>query len=65
MRNRDLITRKLEQIDSNLTGIEFQIKRQGLVEDLFLLTKKSKELVEQLLSTISQEPLSPNEYNGQ
>jgi len=63
MRNRDLVVKKLEQLDSNLTRIEYYIKRQGSPEDIYLIINESKEKIEQTKDIIQQEPFSPNEIN--
>lgn len=57
MRNRELIFKKLEQLDSNFTNMEFLIKRQGSSEDFINFINKSRDLTEQLKSTINQEPI--------
>ena len=58
MRNRELINRKLEQIDSNMVKIDFTLKRQGSAEDIFALASATKDLVESIKSFIEQEPIS-------
>lgn len=57
MRNRELILKKLDQLDSNFTNMEFLIKRQGTSDDFINFINKSRDLTEQLKSAINQEPI--------
>ena len=63
MRNRETINRKLEQMESNLTKMAFVLRRQGSREDFEQLIDSTKDLVEQIKSYVSMEPISPNEIN--
>ena len=62
MRNRELITRKLETVEGHLTSLHGLVGR-GDVEQYFAFIEKTKELIEEIKSMIDREDLSPNEIN--
>lgn len=63
MVNREIIRRKLEKIESNLTKVDFILKRTGNLEDFLNVTAEMKELVKEIKSFIEYEPRSANEIN--
>ena len=63
MRNRELINRKLENLESNLAKMNFMLKRQSSVEEFNVIVENSRELIETIKSFVSMEPMSPNEIN--
>ena len=63
MVNREIIRRKLEKIESNLTKVDFILKRTGNLEDFLNATAEMKELVKEIKSFIEYEPRSANEIN--
>jgi len=63
MINRETIRYKLERMESNLTKLDFILKRQGSVDEFLNTTKELKELVVQVKAYIELEPRSSNEIN--
>lgn len=63
MRNRELINRKLENLESNLAKMNFMLKRQSSIEEFNVIVENSRELIETIKSFVSMEPMSPNEIN--
>ena len=63
MVNREIIRRKLEKLESNLTKADFILKRSGNLDDFLQVTSEMKELVKELKAYIEYEPRSANEMN--
>jgi 5-bromo-4-chloroindolyl phosphate hydrolysis protein len=64
MVNREIIRRKLEKLESNLTKTDFILKRSGNLDEFLQVTNEMKELVKELKSYIEYEPRSANEMNS-
>jgi 5-bromo-4-chloroindolyl phosphate hydrolysis protein len=64
MVNREIIRRKLEKVESNLTKLDFILKRTGNLEEFLNTTSEMKELVKELKAYIEYEPRSANEINS-
>lgn len=64
MVNREIIRRKLEKLESNLTKTDFILKRSGNLDDFLQVTNEMKELVKELKAYIEYEPRSTNEMNS-
>jgi hypothetical protein len=63
MLNREIIRRKLEKIESNLTKIDFILKRSGNLEEFLQATSELKNLVSEVKGYIEHEPRTGNEIN--
>jgi 5-bromo-4-chloroindolyl phosphate hydrolysis protein len=63
MVNREIIRRKLEKLEGNLTKADFILKRSGNLDDFLQVTSEMKELVKELKAYIEYEPRSANEMN--
>lgn len=64
MVNREIIRRKLEKLESNLSKLDFLVKRKGSIEDFLHTTDEMKILVEEIKAFIEYEPRSANEINS-
>jgi hypothetical protein len=65
MKNREIIMRRLEHVESNMTKLDFILKRQGSREEFETVIFDTKEYINDVKAFIQQEPLSPGEINPQ
>jgi hypothetical protein len=65
MKNRDIIMRRLEHIESNMSKLEFVLKRQGSREEFENIILNTKDSVNDAKAFVQQEPQSPGEVNTQ
>jgi len=63
MKNRDIITRRLEKMEGNIEKMYFILQRQGTREQFEENLQELRELVSETKMFIDQEPFSPNEIN--
>lgn len=63
MRNRNLVERKLEQLEITLTTLKQIVNRQSPIESYRANITKAQGLVEELKDMVEAEPMSPNELN--
>lgn len=63
MVNREIIRRKLEKLEGNLTKTDFILKRNGNLDEFLQVTNEMRELVKELKAYIEYEPRSANEMN--
>ena len=65
MKNREIIMRRLETIESNMSKLDFILKRQGSREEFEDVIADIRDKVNEAKAFIQQEPLSPGEINPQ
>jgi hypothetical protein len=65
MKNRDIIMRRLEHIESNMSKLDFVLKRQGSREEFENIILDTKDAVNDAKAFVQQEPQSPGEINTQ
>ena len=63
MRNRNLVTRKLEQLETTLITLTQIVNRQSRIETYRANITKAQGLVDELRDMVEAEPMSPNELN--
>jgi hypothetical protein len=63
MRNRNLMQKKIETIESILINLQRIVNTQEPVEVYRKNIEKGLEIIEDVRSMIEAEPLSPNEVN--
>jgi hypothetical protein len=63
MKNRDIIMRRLEHIESNMSKLDFVLKRQGSREEFENIILDTKDALNDAKAFVQQEPQSPNEIN--
>ena len=63
MRNRSLMQKKVEYLESTLINLQRIVKTQEPIEVYFQNIEKGLNVIEDLKSMIEAEPLSPNEVN--
>lgn len=63
MRNRNLLNRKVESLESTLTNLRRIVNTQQPIETYIVNIGKAAALVEDIRDMIEQEPMSPNELN--
>jgi len=63
MRNRNLIDRKLANLDSTLITLQGIVNTQQPIETYKLNIVKAQSLVEEIRDMIEAEPMAPNEIN--
>tara|TARA_B110000977_G_scaffold163008_1_gene208737 strand:+ start:818 stop:1018 length:201 start_codon:yes stop_codon:yes gene_type:complete len=61
MRNRDLITRKLDQLETTLITLEQVVNRQEPIEIYKSNINKAQSLIEEMKSMVEMEPMSSDE----
>ena len=61
MRNRDLITRKLDQLETILITLEQIVNRQEPIEIYKSNINKAQSLIEEMKSMVEMEPMSSDE----
>jgi hypothetical protein len=65
MKNREIIMRRLETIESNMSKLDFILKRQGSREEFENVIADIRDKVSETKAFIQQEPLSQGEINPQ
>ena len=63
MRNRSLMQKKVEYLESTLINLQRIVKTKEPVEVYIQNIEKGLDVVEDLKSMIEAEPMSPNEVN--
>jgi protein-arginine kinase activator protein McsA len=63
MKNREIIMRRLETIESNMSKLDFILKRQGSREEFEDVIADIRDKVNEAKAFVQQEPLSPGEIN--
>lgn len=63
MRNRNLVTRKLDQLETTLITLQQIVNRQSPIETYKSNIVKAQGLVEDLKDMVEREPMSPTEIN--
>lgn len=63
MKNREIIMRRLETIESNMSKLDFILKRQGSREEFEDVIFDTRDKINEAKAFIQQEPLSPGEIN--
>jgi len=62
MRNRQLIEKKLQNLEGILTGLNNIVKTQQPIESYMVNIGRAQTLVEETRDLISLEPVGPGEY---
>ena len=63
MRNRNLLNRKIESLESTLINLQRIVNTQQPIETYIVNIGKATNLVEDIKDMIEREPMSPNELN--
>jgi len=63
MRNRNILERKLNTLESTLTTLMNIVNTQQPIETYKINVVKAQNLVEEIRDMIEQEPMSPSEIN--
>jgi len=63
MKNREIIMRRLETIESNISKLDLILKRQGSREEFEDVIANIRDKVNEAKAFVQQEPLSPGEIN--
>jgi hypothetical protein len=63
MRNRELFTSRLEQIEGRLKGLTLMVSRGDSVENFRNEINNIEAIVDELKGHIEREPMSPEELN--
>lgn len=63
MRNRNLVNRKLENLESTLTNLKRIVNTQEPIEIYKVNIGKALDLVEEIRDMVEGEPMSSNEIN--
>lgn len=63
MRNRDLINKKLDNLEATLAALNGIVNTQSPIEAYRANIVKAEALVEELRSMVEAEPMHPSEIN--
>lgn len=63
MRNRNLVNRKLDQLETTLITLQQIVNRQSPIESYKANIVKAQGLVNDLRDMVEREPMSPAEMN--
>lgn len=63
MKNRNLVNRKLDTLETTLITLQQIVNRQSSIESYKANIIKAQGLVEDLRDMVEAEPMSPNEIN--
>jgi hypothetical protein len=63
MKNREIITRRLEKSEGQIEKLHFFLQRGGTREQVEDVLKELKESIQDAKTFVQQEPLSPYEIN--
>ena len=63
MRNKNLVFKRLEQIDIKMTQLKFLIKNKGTVGQILETIENTREIVQTITDMVEQEPTPQNEIN--
>jgi len=63
MRNRSLMQKKMETLESILINLQRIVKTQESIDVYVQNIQKGLDVIEDLKSMVEAEPLSPNEVN--
>jgi hypothetical protein len=61
MRNRNLINKKLENIENKFEVLRWQVTNSQNVQDFVNVIQEGKEIIQELKNLIENEPISPDE----
>lgn len=61
MRNRNLINKKLENIENKLEVLRWQVTNSQSAQDFVKVIEEGKNTVQELKNLIENEPMSPEE----
>ena len=63
MRNRNLLNRKLDNLEATLITLQQIVNRQSPIESYQTNIVKAQGLVEDIKDMVEREPMSPGEMN--
>jgi hypothetical protein len=63
MRNRNLLNRKLDNLEATLITLQQIVNRQSPIESYKTNIVKAQGLVEDIKDMVEREPMSPGEMN--
>ena len=63
MRNRNLLNRKLDNLEATLVTLQQIVNRQSPIETYKANIVKAQGLVEDIKDMVEREPMSPGEMN--
>jgi|TARA_Y100000401_G_C8147717_1_gene138023 hypothetical protein len=63
MRNRNLIYKKINSLESTLTNLKRIVNTQEPIESYKINLNKAQELVEDVRGLIESQPMDPSEIN--
>jgi hypothetical protein len=61
MRNRNLINKKLENIENKFEVLRWQVTNSQNVQDFVNVIQEGKNVIQELKNLIENEPVSPDE----
>ena len=64
MRNRDLIIRKIEQLESKYKHLQRIVQQNEPLETYISTIQQSEEILSEIKSMVDNQPMSPEEINN-
>ena len=63
MQHRDIITRKLEMTEGNISKLESLLSRGGEVQDFNVILEQTRDIIQDVKDYVQREPRTPGEFN--
>lgn len=63
MQHRDIITRKLEMTEGNISKLESLLSRGGDIQDFKIILEQTRDIIQDVKDYVQREPRTSGEFN--
>jgi len=63
MQHREIITRKLEMTEGNISKLESLLSRGGDINDFKSILGQTRDIIQDVKDYVQREPRTPGEFN--
>jgi len=63
MQHREIITRKLEKVEGNISKLESLLSRGGNTNDFMIILSQTRETIQDVKDYVQREPRTSGEFN--
>ena len=63
MQHREIITRKLEKVEGNISKLESLLSRGGNANDFMIILSQTRETIQDVKDYVQREPRTSGEFN--
>ena len=63
MQHREIITRKLEMTEGNISKLESLLSRGGNANDFMIILGQTRDIIQDVKDYVQREPRTPGEFN--